>query len=286
MTGPVFLHNEYAIDTHVHLWSNDYSKYPLAQGFTPSQMALAKFEAADILAEAKQNGVGKAVLVQMSYYGSDNKFLLETIARDPLQFRGIAVIDEYQAHPEEVMHSLSRLGICGFRVTLLDPSKALQERRGLKQMFEYAAGRKFAMCLLLNPDAIGEAAILCRNFPDTPVVIDHMARIGMSGPIEMQHVEALCELAQFPQVTIKLSAFYALSSNHLYGDLSFLIRALYKVFGPTRLMWGSDSPFEVIHGAYSRSISLIRDRLEFLSDVDRHYILKATAEELFFRTIV
>ena len=42
------------------------------------------------------------------------------------------------------------------------------------------------------------------------MVVDHFARIGISGTIEEAELAQLCRLARHPKVTVKLSAFYAL----------------------------------------------------------------------------
>jgi predicted TIM-barrel fold metal-dependent hydrolase len=53
--------------------------------------------------------------------------------------------------------------------------------------------------------------------------------------------------------------------------------------GAKRLMWASDCPFQVEGGhTYADSIALIRDRLDFLSAVDKAWMLRKTAEKVFF----
>jgi hypothetical protein len=51
---------------------------------------------------------------------------------------------------------------------------------------------------------------------------------------------------------------------------------------PRRCMWESDCPFQVDRDKYADSISLIRDRLEFLSADDKQWLLRRTAEGVFF----
>jgi predicted TIM-barrel fold metal-dependent hydrolase len=105
----------------------------------------------------------------------------------------------------------------------------------------------------------------------------------MSGPIEQEQVRSLCDLHRHANVRVKVSAFYALGEKrppHL--DLSDLIRQVYDSFGPPRLLWGSDCPFQIVNEPYEASIAVIRDRLSFLSPKDREWILYRTAEELFF----
>jgi len=48
-------------------------------------------------------------------------------------------------------------------------------------------------------------------------------------------------------------------------------------------MWATDCPFQLQNGhTYSDSIALIRDRLDFLSDDDKSWMLRKTAEKIFF----
>ena len=66
-------------------------------------------------------------------------------------------------------------------------------------------------------------------------------------------------------------------------DTKNAIRALYDAYGPQRLMWASDSPFQVTEPhTYSGSIELVRDRLPFLSQDDREWLLGKSAERVFF----
>jgi predicted TIM-barrel fold metal-dependent hydrolase len=83
---------------------------------------------------------------------------------------------------------------------------------------------------------------------------------------------------------VKVSAFYALGKKRYpYLDLSDMIRRVYDDYGPSRLMWGSDSPFQEQNGnTYAGSIELVRDRLHFLSHDDRLWMLRKTAEKVFF----
>ena len=91
-------------------------------------------------------------------------------------------------------------------------------------------------------------------------------------------------MAHYPRVKVKVSAFYALGKKkppHL--DLAPLLERVYEAFGPRRLTWGSDCPFQVQSATYANSISLLRDRLDFFSTEDKEWILRRTAEETFFQ---
>src|SRR5262245_30883370 len=82
------------IDAHVHVWTSDTKKYPLASGFLREQMQPPNFPPEELLSHARPCGVDRIVLIQMSYYGDDNSYMLETMRRFPGVFSVVAVIDE------------------------------------------------------------------------------------------------------------------------------------------------------------------------------------------------
>jgi predicted TIM-barrel fold metal-dependent hydrolase len=140
------------------------------------------------------------------------------------------------------------------------------------------------MCLLINPADLKATDAMCARHPDTPVVIDHFARIGADGEIRDEDVKALCRLARHKQTRVKISAFYALGKKKPpHDELVPMIRKLLENFGPERLMWASDAPYQT-QGAnsYKASISLVRDRMDFLSKQDREWLLAKSAEKAFF----
>jgi predicted TIM-barrel fold metal-dependent hydrolase len=107
----------------------------------------------------------------------------------------------------------------------------------------------------------------------------------MAGPIRDSDLSALCGLARHKRVYVKVSAFYALGQKQYpYLDLIGMIRRVYDAYGASRLMWGSDSPFQEQNGnTYAGSIELVRDRLDFLTSDDRDWMLRKTAEAVFFK---
>jgi predicted TIM-barrel fold metal-dependent hydrolase len=62
-----------------------------------------------------------------------------------------------------------------------------------------------------------------------------------------------------------------------------MIRRLLEAFGPRRLMWASDAPYQTQgENSYRASIALVRDRMDFLPRADREWLLAKTAEAVFF----
>jgi predicted TIM-barrel fold metal-dependent hydrolase len=151
-------------------------------------------------------------------------------------------------------------------------------------MFETAAETGQALSCLIDPAGFVEVDRMCRQYPRTKVIIDHLGRIGVDGTIRDADVQSLCALAAHPRVYIKVGAFYALGKKTPpYLDLAPLIRRVISAFGAPRCMWESDCPFQVVSHRYEDSIALVRDRLDFLTKADRDWLLFRTAEHVLFQ---
>lgn len=270
-----------AIDAHVHVWTDDRKRYPRSIDRTAQP---DRFNAADFWAHAKPVGVTRAVLIQMSFYGFDNAYMLDTMREYKGVFSGVAIVDALSPKPDDSMKDLARTGVRGFRITPGASPRTWLDTPGMEAMWRCGTERRLAMCPLINPNVLPSIDRMCLRHPDTPVVIDHLARIGADGVIRDVDIRLLCGLARHRNVYVKVSAFYALGRKAApYTDLAPLIRRVLENFGPRRLMWASDSPFQVQEGhTYGASISLVRERLPFLSAEDRAWMLEKTAASVFF----
>lgn len=274
------------IDAHVHVWTDDYDSYPFAEGHDPDKAVPRTFFADDILGRARPCGVDRVVLVQMSYYNTDNSYMLQVMGDHPGVFGGIGVVDSDGAAPDEDMLALAASGVYGFRVSGRGASaETWCDSSGFTRMFAAGAQHRLALCPLIGVDALPALARRCREFPQTPVIIDHLCLIGTSGTIEDTAVDALCSMAQYDNVMVKLSAFYALGAKTPpYHDLTDLIKRVIDAFGPERLMWASDAPYQVQNEhTYAASVALMQEGLDFLGQAEREQIMRATAEGFFFR---
>jgi len=278
-------HADQYIDAHVHVWTPDKSRYPRSGRDRDAQFKPTSFTPEQLLANATPCGVKRVVLIQMNFYGSDNSYMLDAIKKYDGVFRGVGVIDETELDVADKMRNLAALGVRGFRISPGDQPQSWLDSSGMAAMWKCAAETSQAMCTLVDPDALPSINKMCAKFPETKVVIDHLARIGMNGPIRDSDVSALCGLARHQHVYVKVSAFYALGKKQFpYLDLADTIRRVRDAYGAHRLMWGSDSPFQVENGnTYAGSIELVRDRLSFLTSDDRKWMLRKTAEEVFFK---
>lgn len=278
-------HSTGYIDAHVHVWTADFARYPLAAGWTAQQMNPPSFTPQELFAHAAPVGVNRIVLIQMVFYGFDNRCMLDCIREYPGVFSGVALVNEHGPDPVAEMRSLKTQGVRGVRIgPPMRGAPGWLDGPGMNAMWRAAAQERMAMCPLIDPEDLPAVDRMCRKYAETPVVIDHCARIGGDGSFREADIERLCSLAQHPQVHVKLSAFYFFGrKSPPYTDCLPMIRRLIDAYGCERLMWATDSPFQVQPPhSYAASLELIRDRLADLSPTDRSWLLRRTAEKVFF----
>lgn len=277
------------IDGHVHVWTPDTRRYPLAEGFTKENMRPPSFTPEQLFAHMRPSGVDRVNLIQMSYYRFDNSYLLDMIERYPGTFVGTAIVDPFGPDLEAEMVRLSKRKCHAFRIypgLSKQPPKSWLRPEGMEKMFAAGAKHNLILSCLIGTDALGELNRMCGKYPDAPVIIDHLCRIGTGGPssINDANISALTNLAKHRHVHVKIGAFYALGKKQPpYLDLLPMIRRVVNAFGPDRCLWETDCPFQVANHTYKDSIALIRDRADFLSASDKESILRGTSERLLFR---
>ncbi|MBN9658581.1 MAG: amidohydrolase family protein [Acidobacteria bacterium] len=270
------------IDAHVHVWTDDCDRYPRV--WPGTEFAPLHFPPEKLFRHSLPNGVARAVLVQMSFYGCDNSFMLDCLRAHPGVFGAIGVVDWSTPEVGAAMLALARHGVRGFRIHTESSAEEWLADPGMGSMWRCAAEEQLAVCPLVNPHALEALDRLCQRHPETPVVVDHLGRIGVDGVIRPEDRRQLCSLAKHPKVYVKVSAFYALGQRRApYHDLLPFLQQVFDAFGPQRLLWGSDCPFQIQDGhTYSDSLALLAEGLPFLRSEDKSWMLGKTAEQLFF----
>lgn len=274
------------VDAHSHIWTRDVEKFPLAKGQTVDDLDPPSFTAEELIRVARPVGVTRVVLIQHHrYHGWDNSYLIDAARRYPDRFRVVGMVDDRAPHPDAAMRKLLKQKVTAFRITpWIRDKKTWLDGPGMAAMWKCAAETRQAMCCLIDRDDLDAVDAMCQKNLDTPVVIDHFARIGVDGNVRAADVKRLCKLARHKNSSVKISAYYALGKKKPpYLDLVPMIRQVLDAFGPQRSMWASDSPYQLAdEHTYKASIDLVRKHLDFVTDDDRQWLLKKSAEKVYY----
>lgn len=221
------------IDSHAHVFERGLKtvadpRYVPDYSATPEQY----------LGALAGNGFSRGVLVQPSFLGADNSFLLSALAAAPQKLRGVIVVNEHALSSElsdERVAELGDLGVRGVRLNLLGrPLPDLSARA-----WQQAAGRMGESGWHLEIQAAGDQwAGLCsvlQRWP-SPLVIDHL---GLPRHDQSEAKQVVLELADQEHVWVKVSAPYRSPPDEAESTLAGIIDGA----GAERLLFGSDWPF-------------------------------------------
>jgi L-fuconolactonase len=263
MTSPV-------VDAQVHVWLPESPSRPWPPGGAERARSMHRHEpisGAILLAEMKEAGVDRAVLVPPFFEGHRNDYAVACATESPESFRVMARVDLRTGDPGPVRELLRNPVVAGVRLVFLPADAGRLDDPQAEWLWSFAEEEDVPVMLLASGqlDALGE---LARSRPGLRLAVDHL---GLTG----QHTDAaigpeiaeLVALAGLDNVSVKATAAPCYSTEPFpYPALHPFLRQLYDAFGPERLFWGSD--LSRLRGSYPDLVRLFREELDFLSPAD------------------
>ena len=225
-------------DAHVHVIGPK-PQFPLipARSYTPRDAT-----ADELAAMLRRLGLSRVVLVQPSFYGTDNRCMLDAMARMPGS-RGVAVLPD-DADDDE-LDRLDDAGIRGLRVNAAtsgtEPVEAVRTR--IMAAARLCERNGWHVQVFIPSAMIAPLAPALRALP-VAAVIDHFGMVAPGVTGEAQH--ALTGLLETGHVWVKVSGAYRIAEDTNDPRIGELARALCAA-NPERIVWGSDWPHTPRH---------------------------------------
>jgi len=185
-------------------------------------------------------GVRHALLVgPNSGYGTDNRCLLDAIARGQGRFKGIAVVPNDAG--DEQLRELKARGIVG--VAFNFALHGLDHYAGIGPLLTRLAALDLFVQVQVERDQL-KALAPRLNDCGARLLVDHCGRPSVGEGIQGDGFKALLGLAGGGKTTVKLSGFAKFSrQDYPFADTLAHRRALLDAFGPEHCVWASDWPF-------------------------------------------
>ena len=245
-----------AVDCHLHVVA-PLDRFPMAQerSYTPPPAPLERWR--ETLGPL---GITHGVLVQPSFYGTDNRGLLDALAQGRGRLAGVAAVT-----PDIEDRELDRLadaGVRGVRMAHFEPG----DPRAMGGFVPFAAFdaledrlHERSMHLQLFTDSRLLPAIAPRlKRAKVPVVIDHMGRAPASLGAGHAGIEAMRALLGEGTIWVKLSGVANISDKAPGYEDAREIHEVLLATNPERLLWGSDWPHTKLSGTAPDSAALLR----------------------------
>ena len=262
------------IDCHAHVFTR-------ALPMPDRRRAPAGYDAPpeDYLQQLDAHGMTHGVLVQPSFLGTDNSYLLAALRRYPTRLRGIAVVDPSISAAE--LQGLQDAGVVGIRLNLVGlPTPDFASAEWLSLLGELRA-RQWQV--EVHREARYLASVidpLIRS--GVNVVVDHFGRPDAELGINDPGFRYLLRMGETRQVWVKLSGAYRNGSKGR-GEATALaaMPLLRSAYALDRLIWGSDWPHTLFEKTadYATQRRLLDTWLP--DDADRRIVLGKTAAQLY-----
>ena len=262
------------IDAHQHFWHYDPREY----GWIDERMGVLKrdFLPGHLEPELKAAGFDACVAVQARQTVEETDWLLDLAERHPFVAGVVGWVD---LRAPDVRTTLERLAgrpkLVGLRhIVQTEPNDRFLLRadfgRGLALLEEFG----LAYDILIYPRHLPAATELVRRFPRQRFVLDHLAKPEIArGEIRAWSRE-LRALAAEPNVLAKLSGLVTEADWKAWtpDQLRPYLDVAFELFGPPRLMIGSDWPVCTLAGDYGRVMGVVSDYLRGRSPAEREAV--------------
>jgi len=229
-----------ACDAHCHIFGPA-AKFPYApeRRYTPPDAPKEKLRALH-----EHLGLSRAVLVQASCHGGDNRAMLDAIAWARAfapggAWRGVAMVGDEVSERE--LEELHEGGVRGVRFNFVRHLGGAPDPRVFERTLAMIAPLGWHLVLHFDAEDIEAHADLFRALR-VPFVIDHMGRVEAQHGLDQKPFRMLLELMKNPLAWVKVSGPERISSagKPFHDAIPFSV-ALAQA-APERVLWGTDFP--------------------------------------------
>jgi L-fuconolactonase len=275
------------VDGHHHLWDPASREYAWMTG--PYAGLRRAYTSDDLARQAVPLGVTATVAVQAATVEEETVELL-ALADDP-RSPVAAVVGWVDLTAPDVQGRIAALRerpggrrLVGIRHPAHDePDLRWLLRPDVLTGLREVAAAGLCYDLLLRPAHLPVAVELAQRLPELPLALDHGAKPDIASGAWEPWSRELAALAGHHQVRCKLSGLVTEAHWRTWRpeDLRRYADRLLALFGPSRLMFGSDWPVCTLAASYREVLDVARGTVAGLGEAERAAVLAGTAVEVY-----
>jgi L-fuconolactonase len=273
------------IDAHQHYWNparGDYDWMPkddptLARPYGP----------ADLAPQLATHGIAGTVLVQAAATIHESEYLLGIADATPGVLGVVGWVDfERPGDQAELERLAQHPKFKSVRPMIQDiPDDDWMLRRDVQWGFEAVAGLGLGFDALGFPRHLKNFLTILKRHPSMRVVVDHCMKPQIrdhSSESFRFWADGMARIAGETGAFCKFSALVTeANADWTVADLRPYVEHVFEVFGPARIMWGSDWPVCRLRCEYARWRETAEELTEGLSETERARVFGGTAAEFY-----
>lgn len=274
------------IDAHCHFWDPARGDYGWLHSGPPALDPLRRIFTPDDLAPLNHNR--PVVAVQAADSVAETRYLLDLAARHPRIAGVVGWVDLTRSETIEILADLARNPrFKGIRPMLQDLAEDdWITTRPDATVLRTVQDRGLRFDALVLTRHLPHLARFTAAWPDLPMVIDHCAKPRMD-QLDTAWRNGMAAMAAFPHVHCKISGLMTELPDALRQPEAALtamrpvVDEVLRLFGPDRLLWGSDWPVLTLAASHQVWEQLTDRLLEGLTPGERQAILGGNAAKFY-----
>ncbi|MEK4357592.1 amidohydrolase family protein [Paenibacillus sp. FSL M7-1455] len=252
------------IDAHQHFWKIDRNDYGW---ITPEYPVLFRdYLPSDLEPHLQKHGISKTVLVQAAPTIEETEFILGLSENADFVAGVVGWLDlDDPFFMEQYLRFCKHPKFIGFRVMIQDmedPNKILSP--AYLEALSYFAEEAVPVDLLVLSHQLPQLVRLLERIPHLRGVVDHLAKPPIaSGGMEPWRSH-MAEMARYPNIYCKLSGMVTEANRREWKmeDFTAYVHETLDLFGPERVMFGSDWPVCLLAATYDEVVDVLRQALQ------------------------
>lgn len=275
------------IDAHQHYWQLGPTPGFNFQWLDSPALAAIKrdYLPADLQPQQESVGIKHSIFVQTQHDYRENDWALKLADENPFMVGVVGWVDlaspdceeqllKYKKHPKFV----------GVRhVTQDEPDDDFIIRPDVIRGLEILQKHSVPFDLLFYVKHLKHATTLAEKLPDLPMVIDHLAKPKIKDQSIDDWLPQFRAAAKYKNVYCKLSGMITEADwqNWRPEHLRVYVQHALELFGPERLMFGSDWPVCELAGNYQHVFEATRQAIGSVSESEYDAIFGGTARKFY-----
>jgi L-fuconolactonase len=251
------------IDAHQHYWSMDRDDYGWITPELP--MLYRDFLPDDLSVHLAGQNINGTIVVQAAATLAETEYILGLADRSDSIVGVVGWLNlhdpAYKQHLADFLQNPKFVGIRLMIQEMKDANEVLDS--DLIEAIRYLASLELPVDLLLTSKQLPAVIRLLELVPDLRGVIDHIAKPQIADGHLEPWKSQLAQIAANPRIYCKLSGMVTEADHQRWrtDDLKPYIQHAIEIFGPKRIMFGSDWPVCLLAASYSQVVEALEQSL-------------------------
>lgn len=247
------------IDAHQHYWKLDRGEY----GWIPEDDAVLHrdYLPEHLAPSLAASGIDRTIVVQAAETLAETDYLLELADRTPSIAGVVGWLDAANPrHAEHYERVRRHPKFAGFRLmiqAMADSAEVLTAP--YVEALRFYANAGVTIDLLVVSHQLDHLVALLEQVPGLRGVVDHIAKPRIADGVFEPWASQMAAIAAHPGISCKLSGMVTEADHRAWkqADFTAYIQHVLELFGPSRVLFGSDWPVCLLAASYGQVVDVL-----------------------------